>query len=208
VELGVQGLNAKATLGPAETRRLARRTEELGYRFWWAGEHVVLPSPRTADSPMDPTDPVLDPLVHLTYVAAVTETIELGTGIVILPQRNPVVLTKQATSLDLLSGGRLLLAVGTVYREPEMTVVGVASPLRRPWRRPPGRISTAAPRPGGHHRIPRTPRRPGGVNRRALTRPSGGTVAGPSAAPPRPPTSPSCPARSTSAPPPRSRSRA
>jgi probable F420-dependent oxidoreductase len=125
VELGVQGLNAKATLGPAETRRLARRAEQLGYTSWWAGEHVVLPSPRTADSPMEPTDPILDPLVHLTYVAAVTEKIELGTGIVILPQRNPVVLAKQAASLDVLSAGRLLLGVGAGYLEPEMTAIGV-----------------------------------------------------------------------------------
>src|SRR5579859_1779407 len=89
VELGVQGLNAKATLNPAVTRRIARRAEELGYTSWWAGEHVVLPSPRTAESPMDPKDPVLDPLVHLSYVAACTEVMELGTAVVILPQRNP-----------------------------------------------------------------------------------------------------------------------
>ena len=125
MELGVTGLNAKATLGPAETVRLARRAEELGYRSWWAGEHVVLPSPRTPDSPMEPTDPILDPLVHLSYVAAVTERLELGTGIVILPQRNPVVLAKQVASLDVLSGGRLHLGVGAGYLEPEMTAVGV-----------------------------------------------------------------------------------
>ncbi|MCO6007477.1 LLM class F420-dependent oxidoreductase [Actinoallomurus purpureus] len=125
MELGVTGLNAKATLGPAETVRLARRAEELGYRSWWAGEHVVLPSPRTPDSPMEPTDPILDPLVHLAYVAAVTERLELGTGIVILPQRNPVVLAKQVASLDVLSGGRLHLGVGAGYLEPEMTAVGV-----------------------------------------------------------------------------------
>lgn len=64
MELGVQGLNAKATLSPAVTPRIARRAEELGYTSWWAGEHVVLPSPRTPGSPMDPKDPVLDPLVH------------------------------------------------------------------------------------------------------------------------------------------------
>jgi probable F420-dependent oxidoreductase len=125
MELGVSGLNAKATLGPAETVRLARRAEELGYRSWWAGEHVVLPSPRTPDSPMEPTDPILDPLVHLAYVAAVTERLELGTAIVILPQRNPVVLAKQAASLDVLSGGRLMLGVGAGYLEREMTAVGV-----------------------------------------------------------------------------------
>jgi probable F420-dependent oxidoreductase len=125
VELGVQGLNAKATLGPAVTRRIARRAEEMGYSSWWAGEHVVLPSPRTADSPMDPRDPILDPLVHLSYVAACTEAMELGTAVVILPQRNPVVLAKQVATLDVLSGGRLLLGVGAGYLEPEMTAVGV-----------------------------------------------------------------------------------
>jgi probable F420-dependent oxidoreductase len=125
VKLGVQGLNAKATLEPAPTLQLARRAEALGYTSWWSGEHVVLPSPRTADSPMEPTDPILDPLVHLAYVAAVTERIELGTGIIILPQRNPVVLAKQAASLDVLSAGRLLLGVGVGYLEPEMSAVGV-----------------------------------------------------------------------------------
>ncbi|MEU4249292.1 LLM class F420-dependent oxidoreductase [Amycolatopsis sp. NPDC026612] len=126
MELGVSGLNAKATLGSAETVRLARLAEDLGYSSWWAGEHVVLPSPRVAESPMEPTDPILDPLVHLSYVAAVTQRLELGTGIVILPQRNPLVLAKQAASLDVLSGGRLLLGVGAGYLEPEMRAVGVA----------------------------------------------------------------------------------
>src|SRR5919201_2850755 len=124
MELGVNGLNAKATLGPAETVWLARRAEELGYTSWWAGDHVVLPSPRTPDSPMEPTDPIVDPLVHLSYVAAVTERLELATGIVILPQRNPVVLAKQVASLDVLSGGRMTLGVGVGYLEPEFRAVG------------------------------------------------------------------------------------
>lgn len=125
MELGVSGLNAKATLGPAETVRLAKLAEDLGYTSWWAGEHVVLPSPRVAESPMEPTDPVLDPLVHLSYVAAVTQRMELGTAVVILPQRNPLVLAKQVASLDVLSAGRLLLGVGAGYLEPEMRAVGV-----------------------------------------------------------------------------------
>ncbi|UJW29472.1 LLM class F420-dependent oxidoreductase [Saccharothrix sp. AJ9571] len=133
MELGVHGLNMKATLGPADTRRLARLAEELGYTSWWAGEHVVLPSPRTPGSPMEPTDGLLDPLVHLTYVAAVTERLQVGSAIVILPQRNPLVLAKQAASLDVLSGGRLLLGVGAGYLEPEMTAIGV--PMARRGKR-------------------------------------------------------------------------
>jgi len=126
MELGVFGLNSYATVSPVETARLVRRAEALGYRSWWVGEHVILPSPRAADSPMDPTDPILDPLVHLAYVAAVTEHLELATGIVILPQRNPVVLAKQVASLDVLSEGRVLLGVGVGWLEPEMTAVGVS----------------------------------------------------------------------------------
>lgn len=125
MELGVYGLSAKATLGPVETTRLARLAEELGYRSWWCGEHVVLPSPRVPASPMAPEDPILDPLIHLAYVAAATERIELATGIVILPQRNPLVLAKQAASLDVLSGGRLLLGVAGGYLEQELAALGV-----------------------------------------------------------------------------------
>jgi probable F420-dependent oxidoreductase len=125
MELGVFGLNAKAGMGPAQTAGFAALAEELGYRSWWVGEHVVLPSPRVRPSPMEPTDPILDPLVHLAYLAAITDRLELGTAIVILPQRNPVVLAKQVASLDVLSGGRLLLGVGAGYLEPELTAVGV-----------------------------------------------------------------------------------
>jgi probable F420-dependent oxidoreductase len=125
MELGVYGLSAKATLGPEQTARLARLAEELGYRSWWAGDHVVLPSPRVPSSPMAPEDPILDPLVHLSFVAALTERIELGTGIVILPQRNPLVLAKQAASLDVLSRGRLWLGVAGGYLEPELAALGV-----------------------------------------------------------------------------------
>lgn len=119
------GLSAKATLGPAETVRLAELAEGLGYGSWWCGEHVVLPSPRVAESPMAPEDPILDPLVHLAFVAAVTTRLELGTGVVVLPQHNPLVLAKQAASLDVLSGGRLLLGVAGGYLRQELSALGV-----------------------------------------------------------------------------------
>jgi probable F420-dependent oxidoreductase len=125
MKLGVFGLNSKATIGPAATARLAVRCEALGYESWWAGEHVVLPSPRVPPAPMDPEDPILDPIVHLSFVAAVTERLLLGSGIIILPQRNPLVLAKQVATLDTLSGGRFQLGIGVGYLEPELNAIGV-----------------------------------------------------------------------------------
>ncbi len=124
MQLGVFGLNASSTYRPDDTMRLARLAEELGFDSVWAGEHVVLPSPHVAPAPMQPTDPILDPLVHLGFVAAATGRVLLGTGIIILPQRNPLVLAKQAASLDVLSNGRLLLGIGAGYLEPEMSAIG------------------------------------------------------------------------------------
>jgi probable F420-dependent oxidoreductase len=78
---------------------------------------------------MDPLDPILDPLVALAYAAAQTERLRLATGIVILPQRNPLVLAKQLASLDRVTGGRLIFGMGVGYLEPEMSAVGV--PMER-----------------------------------------------------------------------------
>ncbi len=125
MRLGVFGINSGSTYGPDETVRLAQVAEALGFDSIWAGEHVVLPSPRVVPSPMEPSDPILDPLVHLAFVAAATDRLLLATGIIILPQRNPLVLAKQAASLDVLSHGRLLLGIGAGYLEPEMTAIGV-----------------------------------------------------------------------------------
>jgi probable F420-dependent oxidoreductase len=125
MRLGVFGLNAAPAYRREDTLRLARLAEELGYDSVWAGEHVVVPSPRVRPSPMDPDDPILDPLIHLAFLAAATEQLLLATGIIILPQRNPLVLAKQAASLDVLSGGRLVLGIGAGYLEPELAALGV-----------------------------------------------------------------------------------
>src|SRR6188472_4566068 len=103
MQLGVFGLSSGATYQPRDTLALAQLAEELGFDSIWAGEHVVVPNPRVVPSPMEPEDPILDRLVHLGFVAAATERILLATGIVILPQRNPLVLAKQAATLDVLS---------------------------------------------------------------------------------------------------------
>ena len=121
MQLGVQGLNSVAQF--AATLPLARLAEELGYGSWWAADHVVLPT--GDDAPIDPRTPIVEPLVHLAHVAAVTSRMTLGTAVIILPQRNPLVLAKQAASLDVLSGGRFVLGVGAGWLAAEMEAVGV-----------------------------------------------------------------------------------
>jgi probable F420-dependent oxidoreductase len=124
VKLGLFNINMGPQTRPDTLARAARAAEEAGFESLWAGEHVVLPDPQVPPSPMAPQDPALDPFVALTYAAAVTTTIRLATGIVILPQRNPVVLAKQIASLDVLSGGRFTLGVGVGYLEPEFRAIG------------------------------------------------------------------------------------
>jgi probable F420-dependent oxidoreductase len=130
--LGLFALNH----GPAAREALGRvgpLAEELGYDWLVVGEHVVVPDPRVKPSPMEPDDPILDGVVSLAFLAARTERIRLVTGIVILPQRNPLVLAKQLASVDSLSGGRLVFGLGVGYLEPEMSAIGV--PMERRGRR-------------------------------------------------------------------------
>ena len=123
--IGLFAINSHACASPEAAARIAALAESLGYDSLWAGEHVVVPSPRVPPWPMEPDEPILDPLVALAHVAAHTERIKLGTGVIILPQRNPLVLAKQIASLDVLSGGRLILGIGVAYLEPEMRAIGV-----------------------------------------------------------------------------------
>jgi probable F420-dependent oxidoreductase len=130
VKLGLAGF-VSAFAKPEPMRRLLAAAEVAGFESVWAGEHVVLPregARATSDyRPQHvPADtPFLDPLVALAYAAACTSRLRLATGLVVLPQRNPVVLAKQLASLDVLSGGRLIFGYGVGYVEPEMRAVGV-----------------------------------------------------------------------------------
>jgi len=109
---------------PDGLAQAARVAEAAGFDSLWAGEHVVLPAPQVPPSPVAPGEPMLDSLLALSWAAAHTQTIRLATGILILPQRNPVVLAKQVASLDVLSNGRLMLGVGAGYLEAEFRAVG------------------------------------------------------------------------------------
>jgi probable F420-dependent oxidoreductase len=123
--LGVFGVNMGPCASPGSAAAAATLAEELGYDSLWFGEHVVAPSPRVPPSPVEPDYPLLDPVVALAYMAAVTRRVLLATGIIILPQRNPLVLAKELATLDVLSRGRLVFGLGVGYLEPEMRAIGV-----------------------------------------------------------------------------------
>jgi probable F420-dependent oxidoreductase len=124
MRFGLFSINSHACTTAEAISRVARAAEAAGFESLWGGEHVVLPDPQAPPSPMAPTDPILDPVVALTHCAAVTSRVRLGTGIIILPQRNPLVLAKQLASLDVLSGGRLIVGLGVGYLEPEFRALG------------------------------------------------------------------------------------
>jgi probable F420-dependent oxidoreductase len=125
MKLGFFGINMGVLADPQASVRAARMAEAAGYESVWVSEHVVLPEPRTPESPLPSKSPMLDPLATLAHLAAVTTKVRLGTGIIILPQRNPVVLAKELTTVDVLSGGRLIFGVGAGYLKPEFDAIGV-----------------------------------------------------------------------------------
>jgi len=130
--LGLVHINIGAASRPDTLVATARLAESAGFDSLWAGEHIVLPSPQRPPSPMDPQDPALDSTLALTWAAAHTSTIRLATGIIILPQRNPAVIAKQFATLDVLSGGRVMLGVGAGYLEPEFRALGADFATRGP----------------------------------------------------------------------------
>ncbi|WKZ83464.1 MAG: LLM class F420-dependent oxidoreductase [Acidimicrobiia bacterium] len=131
MRIGLAYANSVAADDPGE---YATRAEALGFESLWTIEHVVVPagyrspypysrSGRMAGGREDFSSP--DPLVWLAFAAAATSRIRLATGVIILPQRNPLVLAKEVATLDHLSGGRVILGVGVGWLEEEFRAIGV-----------------------------------------------------------------------------------
>lgn len=135
MKFGVMFANTGAATTKSGAVELAQAAEAAGLDSVWTVEHVVVPEgyrsaypySTSGRMPGDREDfPIPDPLMWLAFVASNTETLRLGTGVLILPQRNPVVLAKEVATLDHLSGGRVLLGVGVGWLEEEFDAVGVA----------------------------------------------------------------------------------
>jgi len=120
VAFGITMRNFQPFPGTPDARQLvefAVRAEQLGYESVWVWDHILLG--------VDPCFPIIDSLSLLSAVAARTHTIKLGTGILVLPLRNPVLLAKQLTSIDHLSNGRLTLGMAAGWYKREFDAIGV-----------------------------------------------------------------------------------
>jgi len=133
MRFGIAFANTGPFASPAGASVMAEAAEQSGFESVWTVEHVVVPRdyssayPYSRDGKMPGGGEfdIPDPLIWLSWLAARTTTLKLATGILILPQRNPVVLAKEVATLDALSGGRMLLGIGIGWLEEEFDILGV-----------------------------------------------------------------------------------
>lgn len=121
MRLALYGLHRGTNTNPRMLRDRAPAAEDAGFDELWVGDHIALPG-----EPSSPArEPRLEALSTLTFLAAVTTRVRLVAGVIVVPQRHPVLLAKQLASLDHLSSGRLAIGVGLGYIEPELAAFQV-----------------------------------------------------------------------------------
>ena len=125
MRFGLFGVNFASCADPEVQRRVVLAAEEVGFESVWTGEHVALPI-RDNPVPTPAETPFLDSLVALARIAGFTSRVRLGTGILVLPHHNPVLIAKALASLDVVSGGRVIAGFAGGYAEPEFRALGVA----------------------------------------------------------------------------------
>ncbi len=133
MKFGLMYANAGPFALPETLTHLATTAERTGVESIWAVEHVAIPVGYASTYPYDPSGkipvpdqmPLPDPLIALAYAAAVTKTLRLATGILILPQRHPLYVAKEIASLDVLSHGRVILGIGVGWLAEEFQALGI-----------------------------------------------------------------------------------
>jgi probable F420-dependent oxidoreductase len=133
MKLGLMFVNSGPFSNHELLAHLAQTAEQCGFESLWTVEHVVIPKDYQSPYPYSKSGkipggedvPIPDPLLPLSFAAAVTKTIRLATGVVILPQRHPLYLAKEIATLDLLSGGRVILGVGSGWLKEEFDALGL-----------------------------------------------------------------------------------
>jgi probable F420-dependent oxidoreductase len=119
------------TQHPVDVAVVARQAEALGFDSFWVGEHPIMPVYSTSPFPGSPDGRIpdsygwsLDPFVTLARASAVTTTLKLGTGIILIPERHPLLLAKEVATLDYFSGGRFLFGIGAGWHKEETEIMG------------------------------------------------------------------------------------
>lgn len=119
------------TQHPVDITVVARKSEEFGFDSLWLGEHPIMPVQSAARFPGSPDGVIpaayswfVDPFVALARASAVTTRLKLGTGITLVPERNPLLLAKEIATLDYYSGGRFLFGIGTGWHKEETEIMG------------------------------------------------------------------------------------
>ncbi len=134
MKFGLRYCNTGRYVDPTRAIELVQAGEEAGFDSAWTVEHTVIPEGYESNYPYSPDGkmaggvndfPLPDPLIWMAWVASRTTTLKLATGILIVPQHNPVVAAKQIASLDFLTGGRVLLGIGVGWLEEEFNAIGV-----------------------------------------------------------------------------------
>jgi probable F420-dependent oxidoreductase len=133
MKFGLMFVNSGPFTDPQLLAHVAQTAERCGFESLWTVEHVVIPQnyktpyPYSKDGRVPGGDdvPIADPLLPLAYVAPLTKSLKLATGVMILPQRHPLYVAKEMATLDVLSGGRAILGVGSGWLAEEFDALGL-----------------------------------------------------------------------------------
>jgi len=126
MKLSVEFPSVSYREGPEAVRRMAQTIERIGYDHIDIFDHVVMGHPMEGrpPGPYNAAMPIIEALMGLSYLAAVTSRVTLGTEVLVLPQREPTLVAKQISTLDTLSGGRVRLGIGVGWQESEYEAMG------------------------------------------------------------------------------------
>ena len=119
MDYGVTFTGVGPMADPENLRRLTRKAEHLGFKSVWLYDHVTFPGKAPEKSPFTPETPFLSPVTTLAFLAAETKQIRLGTGVLLVALRHPLLIAKDVATLDVISGGRAILGLGLGWLEPE-----------------------------------------------------------------------------------------
>jgi len=125
------GIMMFPTRHPVDVAVVAQQAEALGFDSLWVGEHPIMPVQSTSPFPGSPDGKIpesyswfVDPFVALARASAVTTTLKLGTGITLVPERNPLLLAKEIATLDYFSQGRFIFGIGAGWHKEETEIMG------------------------------------------------------------------------------------